>query len=209
MRRRRLLSGAGAGLSALTAGCLELPGVLGGSRAPLSVSLTAVDDVGAAHPFELVARVEDRGLGPDATPTLAVGLESTAEEALYLGYDDRWPADGLLPDRDTDPPALRLLATAEATDFTVEHGPCPATDYRPGDGELVGYLVEPGERLEGRFVVLGRSSTLEGTCPRGGRYRIESTYPYTTGRAVREVGYDAAEKRRFRWGFTLAVSERT
>lgn len=156
----------------------------------------------------LAAQVENPGMGPEATPELLVGLRSTAEEALFLGHDARWPAGGLLPDRDTEPSGLRLLSTGEVTDFTVEAGACRTTRYRPGDGQLGGHRVAAGDRVRGRFAVLGQGSALGETCPGEGRYRVEATYPYTTERAVREVGFGAAEKQRFRWGFTLVVRER-
>lgn len=171
-----------------------------GPSAPRSVSLSEVDTVGTAHPFELTAELATRGLGSGATPELAVQLRSTADRALYLAYDTRWPAGGLLPDRDYVPASLRILSTEEAADFTVEHGACPTTRCRPGDDELGGHLVEPSERVSGRFVVVGVAGSIEGSCPPAGRYRVESPYRHATASPVEASGFDAAEKRRFRGG---------
>lgn len=204
MRRRRILAAAGTALSSTAAGCLD--GVLGGPPAGRQVALTDVGTVGSAHPLGLDATLRAATIGPDAAPRLEVTLRSTAEEALFLAIADSGPADGLLPDRDSEPRGLRLLAAAEASDLTVTYGRCPHTAYRPMGGTSAGgHRVDPGAKRRVTYLAVGSDQALAGACPPAGRYRFRSTYVYKRARSVERVGFEDAAGRRFDWGFGLEV----
>lgn len=203
MRRRQLIAAAGTALSTASAGCLE--GVLDGREAR-RVSLADVGSVGGDYPLELAVSMDSPTLGPESAPTLAVELRATADQPLYVGNANAWPADGLMPERESDPRGLRLLSELEASDLTIENRECPVTTYRPITEEtLGGHLVTPGETHRTRYQLVGSAEALDGPCPPGGQYSFHSTYVYTTAEAVENVGFETADKSSFDWGFAVDV----
>lgn len=206
MRRRALLAAAGTALPTASAGCLEA--VLGGPGR--RVRLRDVGRVGDDHPLELDAALRSCWLGPESAPELQVTLRSAAEEELLLDYAETWPADGLLPVRNSEPPGLRLLAAREFADLTVAFGDCPVTEYHPITSDANGRgHVPPGARHTIRYRVVGSAPVLDGACPPHGRYRVESGYRYKRAAEVELAGYADAPVYRFRWGFAVEVPEPT
>lgn len=204
MRRRQFLGAAGLSVSSLTAGCLH--GVLGSSRAGRRVSLTDVGTVGDDHPVALEATLRSSVFGPESAPELVVTLRSSADEKLLLRYAESWPADGLLPDRNSIPRGLRLLATGEYTNLTVEFEDCPRTAYRPITSESDGQgHVRPDAEVRAGYRAVGSADALAEACPEAGRYRVRSTYAYQRAPEVERVGIEDAERHRFTWGFTIEI----
>lgn len=204
MNRRRVIASTGAALSSMTGGCLG--GLLGRQPTGRRVSLAEVGAVGEDHPVRLEVTLARRTMGPDVAPEVEVSLASTADEALFLGYAESWPADGLLPDRDSDPPGIRLLAASEVSDVTVESQPCPHTAFRPvTEAARGGHRVAPSATIPVSYRVLGSDQAAEGGCPGSGRYRWWSAYGYARASAVERVGFEDAERRQFGWGFTIEV----
>lgn len=205
MYRRQLVAATGAALSATGAGCLERVLEDGEGR---RVSLADIGSVGADHPLELSVSLDSPTLGSESAPRLEVGLHSTADQPLYVGNADAWPADGLMPERNSDPRGLRLLSESEVSDLTVEHRECPLTAFRPITEEsLGGHRVTPGETYRARYQLLGSAETLDGSCPPGGRYSFTATYVYATAKAVESHGFETAPKSAFDWGFAVNVPE--
>lgn len=205
MRRRRILATAGTVLSALSAGCLD--GLLGSSRSRRQVSLTDVATVGDDHPFRLKAWLRSRAMGPDAAPELELALQSMADEAVFLGYAAFWPEDGLLPERNSDPRGVRLLADSEASELTVEFRACPYSSFRPiTEASRGGHRVAAGGEISARYHVVGSAQALADACPDPGQYRLRSAYHYARAPAVERVGFEAADQQQFSWGFAIEVS---
>lgn len=203
MRRRHLLGAAGTALAGATAGCLRR--VLA-PTARRRVSLVDVETVGGAHPFELDAALRAWTFGPQSAPALEVTLRSTADEELVVAYAESWPADGLLPERDSDPRGLRLLAAQEATDLTVEYADCPHTSYRPITSPADGRgHVPAGERFAAEYRVVGSDAANQVACPPPGRYRFSSTYAYHPASSGEPGTFPTADAARFNWGFTLEL----
>lgn len=210
MNRRRLFAGAGLALSSLTAGCLDLERVFGNTRAERELSLHDVDEVADVHPIQFDVTLQSKVMGTETTPTLKITLEPTVDEPLFIGYREFWPADALLPTRDSDPAALRLLAAGEYSDLTVKEGPCPTTEYRPTHGNgSIGHRVSPDKRYSAQFFVVGDAKPLADACPPPGHYRVRSEYSYTAASEVEEVGWEDANREQFTWGFSLAVADAT
>lgn len=206
MNRRRHLGGAGIALSSLTAGCLNLDSVFGHPPGERELSLSDVDDVGDGHPFRFGVTLQSTAMGAETTPTVKITLEPTADESLFIGYSEFWPADALLPTRDSDPAALRLLAAGEYSELTVEERTCPTTEYRPtqGDGST-GHRVSPDKQYSGMYFVVGSAAHLTDACPAPGHYRIRSEYSYAAASEVEEVGWENADREQFTWGFSFHV----
>lgn len=204
MRRRALIAAAGTAVSTANTGCLEA--VLGapGRR----VRLQDIGRVGDDHPLELDAALRSRRLGPESAPAIEVTLRSVTDAELLLDYAETWPADGLLPVRNSEPPGLRLLAARTFSDLTVRFGDCPHTEYHPITADENGRgHVQPGDEHAVRYRVVGSAPALDGDCPPPGRYRVGSTYRYKRAAAVEENGYADAPAHRFTWGFTIEVPE--
>lgn len=210
LNRRRLLGGAGIALSPLTAGCLDLDSVLGSTRGERELSLSDVGDVGDVHPFRVAVTLQSMAMGVETTPSLKITLEPTADEPLFIGYTEFWPADALLPTRDSDPAALLLLAAGEYSDLTVKEGTCPTTEYRPTqeDGSI-GHRVSPDKQYSVKYFVVGSADHLADTCPAPGHYRVRSEYSYAAASEVEEVGWEKADREQFTWGFSLQVADAT
>lgn len=193
MERRKFLLGIGSAAVVSASGCMDSiaergnlngggtdteSGRTGGANEPVQMKLSLVSADAGPGPLSYDVTVTGNQLSATAVPNLEIAVENTGDESVrwsYTGQTSDLPFPQGVHDTETGTLVVGLDEEIRSQLMEADSG-CARVDEFVGADGIKNTTLDPGQRHEREYAVVGVDGELSAGCPKPDTYRIEEEF---------------------------------